>query len=162
MIVYVSGALKASQNLERARELYERAAQIVRSAGHEAYLPHQHTDPEHATGVSPLAVFRQDLAALRRCDGVVVFLREPSLGVGAEIALCAQFGIPMLALHEPSDDISRFATGLLVETGATVVAYKDDHDLSVAISRFLQKISSSSDSLCERGSDLSARLQNHE
>ncbi|MFZ5720930.1 MAG: nucleoside 2-deoxyribosyltransferase [Pseudomonadota bacterium] len=142
MMIYVSGALKASSDLLSARALYENAARVIRLAGHQAYLPHQHTDPQRASRMSASQVFKRDLAALDRCDGVVVFLREPSLGVGAEIALCAQSGVPMLGLSEPADEISRFATGLLEEAGAQVVTYSDDRDLSCAIERFLLEIKS--------------------
>lgn len=140
MMVYVSGALKGSRNIARARALYERAAEVVTTAGHQAYLPHQHTDPEHAATISPAQVFRRDVAALRAANGVVAFVGEPSLGVGAELALCAEAGTPMLGLHMPADDVSRFAVGLLEAAGARLVCYADAGELEMAIRSFLEDL----------------------
>jgi hypothetical protein len=141
MMVYVSGALKGSRDIARARALYEHAAQVVTAAGHQAYLPHQHTDPEHAAAISPAQVFLRDVAALRAANGVVVFLGEPSLGVGAELALCAEAGTPMLGLHTPVDDVSRFAAGLLESAGGRLVCYADASELEAAIRGFLVDLS---------------------
>lgn len=141
MMVYVSGALKGSRDIARARALYERAARVVAAAGHQAYLPHQHTDPIHAAAISPAQVFRRDLAALRAASGVVAFVGEPSLGVGAELALCAEAGTPLLGLHTPVDDVSRFAVGLLEAAGARLVCYADAGELEAAIRSFLEDLS---------------------
>jgi 2'-deoxynucleoside 5'-phosphate N-hydrolase len=141
MMVYVSGALKGSRDIARARALYEQAAYFVATAGHKAYLPHQNTDPEHAAAISPAQVFRRDVAALRAANGVVAFIGEPSLGVGAELALCAEAGTPLLGLHTPADDVSRFAVGLLEAVGARLVCYGDSGELESAIRDFLDDIS---------------------
>jgi hypothetical protein len=140
MMVYVSGALKGSRDLARARTLYEWAARVVAAAGYQAYLPHQHTDPEHAATMSPAQVFQRDLAALKSASGVVAFLGEPSLGVGAELALCAEAGIPLLGLHMPGDDVSRFAMGLLEASGGRVICYGNADELETGIRSFLSSL----------------------
>ena len=140
MMVYISGALKASRDLARARALYESVAEIVTLAGHIAYLPHQFTDPEYAVTASPVQVFQRDLAALRSADGVLAFLGEPSLGVGAEIAICTQAKTPLLGLHRPGDDVSRFAVGLLEAAGARLVCYANAIELEAAIHKFLEEV----------------------
>ncbi len=138
-MVYISGALKASRDLDRARALYERAAYVVREAGDQPYLPHQHTDPERNAAISPVQVFQRDLGALRSADAVLAFLSEPSLGVGAELALCAQAGTPMLGLVTPSDEVSRFAIGLLGSAGGRIAVYANTEELDGAVREFLDK-----------------------
>ncbi|WP_133065543.1 nucleoside 2-deoxyribosyltransferase [Niveispirillum lacus] len=140
MIVYVSGALKASRDLSRARALYEEAARIVVDAGHQAYLPHQTTDPLHNADASPAQVFQQDVLALMQADGVVAFLNEPSLGVGAELALCTQAGTRVLGLHNTDSDVSRFAVGLLEAHGGRLVQYDELENIEEAILRFLEDL----------------------
>lgn len=140
MMVYVSGALKGSRDIARARALYEQAARLVTAAGYDAYLPHQHTDPERAAAISPAQVFRRDVAALRAAIGVVAFVGEPSLGVGAELAICAEAGTPMLGLHMPVHEVSRFAVGLLEAAGARLVCYSDTGELEAAILGFLDDL----------------------
>jgi hypothetical protein len=140
MIFYISGALKGSRDLNSARARYEHAARVVSNAGHEAYVPHQHTDPETAASISPLAVFLKDSGQIGHSDGVIVFLNEPSLGVGAEIAICAQASVPMLGLCEYRDDVSRFAIGLMQKAGADVVRYEDTTGLDDAIMHFLEQV----------------------
>jgi len=141
MKVYVSGALKGSRDLAQARSLYEQAAQVVEAAGHDAYLPHQHTDPERAADVPPIQIYHRDVEALTKSDGVLAFLGEPSLGVGAELALCVQAGVPILGLHRPTEDISRFATGLLETAGCQVVCFVDGDQMEYAIRGFLTHLS---------------------
>lgn len=140
MRVYVSGALKAARDLPRARALYEQAAQVVVAAGHEAYLPHQSTDPQRNAEASAAEVFQRDRAALLAADGVVAFLGEPSLGVGAELAICAQAGTRVLGLHGAHDDVSRFAAGLLETYGGRLVCYHGSSQLEEAIRTFLQDL----------------------
>jgi 2'-deoxynucleoside 5'-phosphate N-hydrolase len=141
MRVYVSGALKGSRDIARARALYELAAEVVTAAGHDAYLPHQHTDPELAASISPAQVFRRDVAALRAANGVVAFIGEPSLGVGAEIAICVEAGTPLLGLHMTVQDVSRFAVGLLEAAGARLVCYANAGELEAAIRGFIDDLS---------------------
>ncbi len=137
MQVYISGALQASRDLAGARALYEAAATAVARAGHEPYLPHQHTDPVAAAGLNPAAVFRRDMQFLRDSDAVVAFLNEPSLGVGAEMVLACEAGIPVLALHRFDIGVSRFVIGYLDYQGATVASYHDLGEMETAVSTFL-------------------------
>lgn len=141
MKIYISGALKGSKDLISARALYDKTAEFIGTCGHAPYVPHQNTDPIRAAEVLPSNVFKMDVAHMRSASGVIAFLNEPSLGVGAELAICAQERIPVLALHEANSDVSRFALGLL-ETydDGDVVQYGDWNDVEIAIAAFFQSL----------------------
>lgn len=140
MTVYVSGALKGSRNLKKARALYERAAAAIKSAGHEAYLPHTVSDPKIHGEMDEITVYRTDLRALRNASAVIAFLNEPSLGVGAEIAICGSENIPILGLCLANTDISRFAVGCLLDGGGKLLYYSNDSHLNQQIVNFVQEI----------------------
>ena len=140
MKVYISGALMGSSDLGAARELYERAAESIAAAGHEPHLPHLETDPEDAAHLAPERVFATDLEALRTSDAVLAFLNEPSLGVGAELAICWREAIPLLGLCEEGVDVSRFAMGCLAAGGGQLVRYGPWTQVQAAILDFLSDL----------------------
>ena len=137
MRVCISGALKGSRDLVAARELYERAGLAVSRAGHEPYVPHTRTDPERAAELAPEAVYDSDVKAMHRSDDVLAFLNEPSLGVGAEIAVCTSEAIPVLGLCAVRTDGSRFALGCLLAGNGRVVRYDAWAQAAQAIASFL-------------------------
>lgn len=139
--IYISGALKGSRDLESARSLYEWAASVVRQSGYDAYLPHKITDPVTAAPVSASEVYETDVAAMRAAGAVISFLNEPSLGVGAEIALCMQESIPLLALIEEGRDVSRFVLGCIEKGNGSFRFYKDLDSASKVIGDFLHDFS---------------------
>lgn len=141
MRVYISGALKASRDLAAARKLYEYAATSVQRVGGKPYLPHATTDPEKEAELSPLSVYHTDITALRSCQAVIAFLDEPSLGVGAELAICAQDDIPVLGLCRSPEEVSRFAIGCLLDSGGRLATYESEGQLDLHIDRFIQSIS---------------------
>ena len=129
MNVYISGALKASRDLQAARRMYEWAAACVVECGHQAYVPHLHTDPVKAAHVKPGSVYETDATRLRQADAIVAFLDEPSLGVGAELAMAVASGLPVLGLHRSDIEVSRFAVGMLLQHRNRVVAYVTMEDV---------------------------------
>lgn len=139
MRVYISGALQASSDLPAARSRYEHAARVVGERGHSAYLPHQHTDPVKAAGVSAEAVFERDRQELSDCDAVVAFIDEPSLGVGCELALAHQQNARILALRNEASRVSRFALGFLEAIGASVETYRSSDDIANAVGSFVNR-----------------------
>lgn len=128
--VYISGALMASRDLASARAKYESCASILREAGFSPYLPHKLTDPEEMRDVIPSAVFERDMLVLKNSEVVVAFLDEPSLGVGAEIAVCIAEKIPVVAVKNVRSQVSRFIVGM-IECGefASIHDYEDFSDL---------------------------------
>jgi hypothetical protein len=89
---YISGALINAARLDDARRLYERLAEACVSAGWTAYVPHQHADPVRDPDLPNAEVARRDLAQVRAADVLVAYVGEPSLGVGAEVAIALAEG----------------------------------------------------------------------
>ena len=142
MRVYVSGALKGSSDLVAARALYELAAVAITDAGCEPYLPHKKTDPEVAPHISAELVFATDVEALRSSDAVLAFLNEPSLGVGAEVAICSRESIPILGLCAQGVDVSRFTVGCLTAGDGRFIRYAAWEQVQDAILGFLDEVRS--------------------
>ncbi len=135
MKIYLSGALQASRDLSAARRLYAYAAEVLRAEGHDVYLPHQNTDPENAPHATASEVFNRDLEQMRGADLIVAFLNEPSLGVGAELALAIEHRIEIVALAENRQAVSRFMRGLLDAAEAPLQEYSSMQDLACALRR---------------------------
>jgi hypothetical protein len=132
--IYISGALQGSGDLRAAREKYEALARLLRQEGFAPYLPHMQTDPVLAKNLSSDQVFAQDLQVLSGCDAVVAFLDEPSLGVGAEIALAIQQGKPTIAACKSGSATSRFIEGLIASsTGCTIIRYSGLTDIVTGV-----------------------------
>ena len=111
--VYLSGALAGAQDLRSRCQFYERFASMAAAKGVSVYLPHTKTHPKSDTSLSPQQVFDLDLMMIRRSSLLVAFLDVPSLGVGAEVALACQLGIPVLGTTGYDRATSRFIIGLL-------------------------------------------------
>jgi 2'-deoxynucleoside 5'-phosphate N-hydrolase len=129
MKVYISGALQAAINLAASKDLYEAAAAVVIATGHDAYVPHLHTDPITHSGRTSTEVYETDIAQLTTSDAVIAFIDSPSLGVGAEIAIALHRAIPIVALRRTENRVSRFVEGLLIAHGCQIVPYEDKLDL---------------------------------
>jgi hypothetical protein len=125
MRLYISGALHGARNLEAAREKYEAVAELLTREGFLPYLPYQQTDPAWAQDLEPVRVFSCDLHALSECEMVVAFLDEPSLGVGAEIALAIQQAKSVFGVYREGHQISRFIEGLLASSNHCVLLRYD-------------------------------------
>lgn len=141
MKVYISGALQASQNLLQARELYQAAAGVVAQLGAIPYVPHAKTDPRLHHSISAREVFLQDFRELSHSNAIVAFLNEPSLGVGAEVAMALQRGIPVLGLHHSTVTVSRFLAGLMSEANAPLRAYDGIAEIGREIASFYNSLS---------------------
>jgi nucleoside 2-deoxyribosyltransferase len=128
-LVYVSGPLWAAPDLDVARSFYEAIAHVCMSTGWTPYLPHMHTDPEKHPDTSDQEVFTRDIEALERATVLVADLRSPSLGVGAEIGIAYERGVPIIGLRGRDRVPSRFALGLLAQYERGYVAEVDKEDL---------------------------------
>lgn len=73
-------------------------------------------------------VFRRDSEMLRASHLVVAEISEPSSGVGAELAISAVCGIPVIALCRQGSTVSRFLRGLLLAHGVEMITYADKFD----------------------------------
>lgn len=137
MLIYISGPLQGSSDLDTARRLYDALAEIVRDCGHEAYVPHHHTDPSAAADLSAERVFATDIAALSAADAVIAHIGLPSTGVGAELALSVASGRRVLGLQRPGERGSRFAEGLIADAGGKVVDFHGVEELAIQVRAWL-------------------------
>jgi len=112
MLAYISGALINAAALNRSRALYERFGEACRAAGWDAYVPHQHADPERDGHLTNVEVAERDIDQVSAADAVVAYVGEPSLGVGAEVAIALRAGKRVLVLAESDARVSRFLLGL--------------------------------------------------
>ena len=127
---YISGALINASRLEDARRLYEQFADACVAAGCDAYVPHQHADPVRDPGMSSREVAERDLAEVDAADVLVAYVGEPSLGVGAEVAIALAAGKRVLLIAEAERKVSRFLLGLaeLYPDQAAVLRYASVDD----------------------------------
>jgi len=112
MRAYISGALLNAVNLDESRALYESFADACREAGWDAYVPHQHADPVRDAHLTNTDVANRDLDQVRSADTLIAYVGEPSLGVGAEVAIALGAGKRVLLLAERTRRVSRFLLGL--------------------------------------------------
>lgn len=133
MQAYISGALLNAAQLDKSRALYERFAEACREAGWAAYVPHQHADPVRDSHLSNVDVAERDLENVTAADVLVAYVGEPSLGVGAEVAIALRAGKRVLIVAEADRKVSRFLLGLAeMHAGQTAVLRYQTVDEAVA------------------------------
>ena len=108
---YVSGALTSLEDGARTRLFYELLAEVVGAAGLRAYLPHRVTDPETGAHLDPRAVYDIDRAHVTGSRVVVAYAGIPSFGVGIEVELAREHGIPVILVVERDRTVSRLLLG---------------------------------------------------
>jgi hypothetical protein len=109
--VYISGALTAIDDGARARVFYELLAEIVSECGLHPYLPHHSTDPVAAPGLDPRSVYEIDRSRVSRSGLVVAYAGTPSFGVGIEVEIAREHGIPVILVAERDRAVSRILLG---------------------------------------------------
>ena len=120
--------------------MYERFAEACRAAGWDAYVPHQHADPVKDAHLSNVDVAERDIDHVSAADAVVAYVGEPSLGVGAEVAIALRAGKRVLILAEAERNVSRFLLGLaeLHPSQAMVLRYRSVDEAASWITGQLQ------------------------
>jgi hypothetical protein len=108
---YISGALTSLEDGARTRLFYELLAEVVGTAGLRAYLPHRVTDPQAAAHLDPRAVYDIDRAHVTGSRVVVAYAGIPSFGVGIEVELAREHGIPVILVVERDRTVSRLLLG---------------------------------------------------
>jgi sigma-70-like protein len=108
---YISGALTAVDDAPRTRLFYELLAEIAEASGLRSYLPHRVTDPVTAGQLDPRAVYEIDRAHVTAAVVVVAYAGIPSFGVGIEVELAREHGIPVILVAERERPISRLLLG---------------------------------------------------
>ncbi len=146
MQAYISGALLNAAQLDRSRALYERFAGACLAAGWEAYVPHQHADPVRDAHLSNIDVAERDVDHVTASDALVAYVGEPSLGVGAEVAIALRGGKRVLVLAEADRRVSRFLLGFveLHPSQARIFRYRTVEEATAWISAQLSAMSDGS------------------
>ncbi|HEX9496479.1 MAG TPA: hypothetical protein VGA38_12040 [Candidatus Limnocylindria bacterium] len=109
--VYISGALTAIADGARTRVFYELLAEIVSECGLRPYLPHHATDPVAAPDLDPRSVYEIDRARVARSGLVIAYVGTPSFGVGIEVEIAREQGIPVILVAERDRTVSRILLG---------------------------------------------------
>jgi hypothetical protein len=135
---YVSGALTSLEDGARTRLFYELLAEVVETAGLRAYLPHRVTDPVMAADLDPRAVYDIDRAHVTGSRVVVAYAGIPSFGVGIEVELAREHGVPVILVVERERTVSRLLLGnpAVVE----VVRFADLDGLRRALVTALERV----------------------
>ncbi len=84
-------------------------------------------------------IYARDLDWLTSCDAVVAEVTTPSLGVGWEIGVAQERGIPVLCLHRPGEG-KRLSAMLGGNAGVATVAYSNVESAKDAIDVFLGRL----------------------
>jgi len=108
---YVSGALTALDDAPRTKVFYELLAEIAEAANLRAYLPHRVTDPIAQAHLDPRAVYEIDRAHITGAAVLIAYAGIPSFGVGIEVELARERGVPVVVVAERDRPISRLLLG---------------------------------------------------
>ena len=108
---YVSGALTALDDAPRTKVFYELLAEIAEAANLRAYLPHRVTDPIAQAHLDPRAVYEIDRAHITGASVLIAYAGIPSFGVGIEVELARERGVPVVVVAERDRPISRLLLG---------------------------------------------------
>ena len=109
--VYISGALTAVADGARSHVFYELLAEIVSARGLRPYLPHRTTDPVSAPDLDPATVYEIDRARVARSELLIAYAGTPSFGVGIEVEIAREHGIPVILVAERDRTVSRILLG---------------------------------------------------
>jgi hypothetical protein len=108
--------------------------------GLRAYLPHRVSDPVAAAHLDPRTVYDIDRAHVTASRVVVAYAGIPSFGVGIEVELAREHGIPVVLVCERERTVSRLLLGnpAVVE----IVRFTDLDGLRRGLASALERTSS--------------------
>ena len=108
---YIAGALTSVADVPRARLFYELIAEIAAACGLVPYLPHRATDPVVQAEADPRSVYAIDRAYIERSVLVIAYAGTPSFGVGIEVEIAREHGVPVILVAERDAMVSRLLVG---------------------------------------------------
>lgn len=135
---YISGALSSLGEGALGRLFYELLGEIVGEAGLTAYLPHRHTDPVAAPDLAPQAVYEVDRRRVSAARVLVVYAGLPSFGVGIEVEIAREHGVPVILVVERDRPVSRMLLGS--PAVAEVVRFSDLAELRTALGEAIRRV----------------------
>ncbi len=100
---------------EKGMNKMERIAKIVKhegdNTGYAVYLPKQYTDPDEVPELTSREVYWIDRERVASSDLLIVYGDEPSIGVGQEVEIATNAGVPIVLLYSKGARISRMLLG---------------------------------------------------
>ncbi len=108
---YMSGPLTGLARPAEVRSFYEALRDACAARGLPLYLPHVVSDPLANPGLTPREVYDLDRAHVVAADLLIAYVGLPALGVGCEIEIAHERGIPVVLLAEHGAVVSRMIRG---------------------------------------------------
>lgn len=136
---YISGALTALSRGVAGRMLYELLGEIAEAEGFRVYVPHRYTDPVARPAIEPHTVYEVDRQHVAGAAVVIAYAGIPSFGVGTEVEVARESGVPVVLIAEEGRAISRILLGNPVVR--EVVRFTDLPDLRARLREALQRAS---------------------
>ncbi len=140
--VYVSGALTAVQDGAPIRLFYEVLSEIVSDAGLRPYLPHR---PDHHliadAHLDARTAFDIKRAHVAAAAVLIAYAGLPSLGVGTEVEVVREHGVPVVIVVERDRPVSRILLGnpAVVEVVRSADLAGLRRDLGAALGRITRR-----------------------
>jgi nucleoside 2-deoxyribosyltransferase len=125
------------------QSIYQSIVDNLILRGHSVLTAHL-ADPDLVRGEGSLPanlVYQRDVNWIHRCDAMVAEVSTPSHGVGYEIALALQFGIPVCCCYHSEKRVSKMILGN-PDKNLRIHAYQRVEDALEDIDGFLQSIDS--------------------
>lgn len=137
---YVSGALSALGDDAAGRILYELIGEILEGEGLSTYVPHRYTDPIAAPGLTAQTVYDVDRQHVSGAALLVAYAGVPSFGVGIEVEIAREHGVPVVLVVHRGRAVSRMLLGnpAVVE----VVRFADLDGLRRSLAEAVRRVSS--------------------
>lgn len=129
--VYVAGPLTDMSEARRVvlRKFYEDIGRVCERNGLKAYVPHLASDPVQAAHLTPMEVDVLDRGKVMGAVLVIAYVGEPSTGVGIEVEIANQAGIPVWLLYEQEKfnqrRVSRLVRGNPAAVNCPQIAFAD-------------------------------------
>ncbi len=99
--IYISGALTHGNR----KEFYEAIGRKVEEVGFIAHVPHLHNNNAEK---QKYGFYRFDKKQIEKSCMLVAYVGHPSLGVGSELEMAVNKGIPIILIWQKGELVSRF------------------------------------------------------
>ena len=108
---YISGPLTNVKNPDEIKNFYNNIGDICSKHGIRPYIPHQHSDPIDHPNITSDEVYALDYKHVSMSDLVIAYVGEPSHGVGQEVEIAREHGIPIVLIYENKKMVSKMILG---------------------------------------------------
>lgn len=135
MKIYFAGSIRGGRD---DADIY---LELVEELARHGEVLTEHVATVGEEDLSDDEIFARDFDWLTSCDVVVAEVTTPSLGVGWEVGVAQERGIPVLCLFRPRGD-RRLSAMLSGNPGVTVVEYRNLGDARVGIDGFMKPLRS--------------------